>query len=354
VYRILVVNPGSTSTKIAAYGEEEPLFSENIPHPLEELKAFASINDQYGYRLKCVEESMARHNLTAEALACVVGRGGMLPPIKAGGYIVNAKMKDLLINGAIAPHASNLGGLIAAGIAEQAGIPAYIYDGVSSDEFEPIARVTGIPEIRRNSFCHVLNSKAIARKYAESLGKKYEDLSVIVAHLGGGVTVSAHKAGRIVDSLADDIGPFSPERAGSVPVLSLIDLIYDHPDIPKQDMMRKIRGMGGLRALLGTSDAMEIERRIDAGDKYAKLCYDAMIYQFAKGIGLLAATLKGEIDAVIITGGLAKAPYITEHLVEYVKFLGHVEVIKGEFENEALALGALRILRGEEQPHVMG
>jgi butyrate kinase len=277
----------------------------------------------------------------------------MLPPIKAGGYIVNAKMKDLLRNGAIAPHASNLGGLIAAGIAEPAGIPAYIYDGVSSDEFEPIARITGIPEILRYSFCHVLNSKAVARKYAESLGKRYEEISVIVAHLGGGVTFSAHKGGRIIDSLADDTGAFSPERAGSLPVLPLIDVIYDHPDIPKKDMMRKIRGMGGLKALLGTSDAVEIERRIEAGDEYAKLCYDAMIYQFAKGIGLLAPTLKGELDAVIITGGLAKAPYIVDKLIDYVKFLGHVEVIKGEFENEALALGGLRILRGEEQPHVM-
>jgi butyrate kinase len=199
----------------------------------------------------------------------------------------------------------------------------------------------------------VLNSKAVARKYAASLGKKYEEISVIVAHLGGGVTFSAHKGGRIVDSLADDTGAFSPERAGSLPVLQLIDVIYDHPDVPKKDMMRKIRGMGGLKALLGTSDVVEIERRIEAGDEYAKLCYDAMIYQFAKGIGLLAPTLKGELDAVIITGGLAKAPYITEKLIDYVKFLGHVEIIKGEFENEALALGGLRILRGEETPHVM-
>lgn len=349
-HRILVVNPGSTTTKIALYEDETQLWRQEMEHTLEELAGFDTIYDQFSFRKALVMEALDSHGVNTADLSCVVGRGGILPPIQAGGYVVDERMKQLLREGAIAPHASNLGGLIAAAIAEPAGKPVYIYDAVSADEFEDIARITGMPEILRYSICHVLNAKAVARKYAARMGKSYEKTRLIVAHLGGGITISAHKGGRIVDSLADDSGPFAPERSGSIPVLALIDMFYDSK-LTKKEMIKKVRGAGGLKALLGTSDCREVERRIQAGDERARLVYEALIYQVAKGIGLLAPVLKGNVDAVILTGGVAHSDYFTSRLKEYVGFIAPVEIIPGEFELEALALGGLRIVRGQEVPH---
>lgn len=347
-YLILVINPGSTSTKVALYEDENELFNSNCPHSAVELEGYDHLYDQFEMRHAVVLAEMEKCGYRLEALSAVVGRGGMLPPIKAGGYLVNDSMKSLIRGEQVEPHASNLGAVIADSIAAPLGIPAYIYDAVSADEMDELAHITGLPEVYRHSFCHVLNSRAVSREYARRVGKRYEDINVLVAHLGGGISISAHRKGRIIDSLADDNGPFAPERSGSLPLLSIIELCFSGK-YTKKEMKRKVRGMGGLKALLGTSDCREIERRIVQGDEKAKLIYDAQVYQIAKGIGLLSPMFKGELDAIILTGGLAFSSYITEETKAYVGFIAPVIVIPGEFEMEALAKGAYRILTGQEE-----
>lgn len=349
-YKILVINPGSTSTKIGLFEDEAELFRVNIEHPAAELEKFTSLYQQTDMRKAHVLDELEKRVHTVSELSCVVGRGGMLPPVDAGGYIVNKEMIDFLYSEKIPPHASNLGCIIAEAIAKPLGIPAYIYDAVSSDEFEPVARITGLKEVIRHSFCHVLNAKAAARAYAARIGKKYEELSLIVTHLGGGCTVSAHKNGRIIDSLADDNGPFAPERAGSLPLLPMIELCYSGRYTEKE-MKKLVRGMGGLKSLLGTSDCRKVEEMIKNGDKEAELVYQALAFQLAKGIGNLAPVLFGKIDAVIMTGGLANSKMLTGMISERVEFIAPVVVIPGEFELEALAAGGRRILSGEESVH---
>mgnify|MGYP000961833951 CR=1 FL=1 len=349
-YKILVINPGSTSTKIAVYNDEQILFSETINHSAEELAKHISLKDQFELRRDLLLEVLQKHKFDPAALDAVVGRGGQLPPVKAGGYVVNEAMKKRIIYGPIISHASNLGALLAAAVAKPFGIPAYIYDAVSADELKPVARVTGIPEIERQSFCHVLNSKATARKVAEGLGKKYEDMNFIVAHLGGGISISAHEKGKIVDVITDDAGPFSPERSGSVPLLYIVDMCYSGK-YSKQELLKKLRGMGGLQAHLGTHDCKKIEDMIEKGDEKAKLLYDAQAYQVAKGIGELSPTIDGKIDGIILTGGIAYSEMLTSLISERIGFIAPVYIVPGENELEALALGALRILRGEEEYH---
>ncbi len=349
-YLIFAVNPGSTSTKVALYENERLIFNENIEHDPYELEKYNGILNQYPYRKKVVLDCLNKHGYRPENLSCAVGRGGLFPPLKTGGYRVNDKMKKLILNEEIPEHASNIGALLADEIASMANAPAFIYDAVSANEFAPIAKITGMPEIVRKSFCHVLNSRAVSIKYAKSLGKRYEDMNLLVAHLGGGITFSVHEKGKIVDSLADDNGAFSPERTGSVPILDVISMCYSGKYTEKE-MKKKIRGMGGLRALLGTSDCRLIEKMISEGDRKAELVYDAQAYQIAKGIGLLSPVLKGNCDAIILTGGLAHSKLLTSKVKEYVSFIAPVETIAGEFEMEALALGGLRILRGEEITH---
>ena len=257
-------------------------------------------------------------------------------------------MRRTIESGKLISHASNLGALMAWEIAGPLKIPAIIYDAVSADHLSEVARITGIPEIRRESFCHVLNSRAMARRYAESQGKTYEEMRLLVAHLGGGISVSAHLCGSIVDVITDDGGPFSPERAGSIPILYIIDMCFSGK-YTKEEVIRKQRGNGGLKALLGTSDCREIERRIEQGDEYAKLCYQAQAYQIAKGIGNLAPALDCKIDAIILTGGVAYSKMLTGMVARYTEALAPVVVMPGENEMSSLALGMLRILRGEEQ-----
>ena len=343
---IFVINPGSTSTKVAMYSGEEELFSENIVHTSAELAKFGGIPAQLPFRLEAVLGCMERRGVDPKQLDIVMGRGGMFPPVKPGAYLVDDALCDLILHGEIEQHASNLGGVLARRIAEAAGVKAFVYDCVSVDELPPICKVTGIPEIQRQSFCHVLNSKAVARRYAESIGKRYEDLRCIVAHLGGGISLSAHMGGRIVDSIADDAGPFAPERGGCVPVLYIIDMCFSGK-YSRSDMIHKVRGMGGLRALLGTSDCREIESRIAAGDEKAKLIYDAMIFQIAKGVHMVSTILAGDIDAVILTGGVAFSKYVTDGVSSYISHFGKTVVIPGEFEMQALAEGGRRLLSGE-------
>lgn len=350
-YSILAINPGSTTTKIALYSDETLVFFDQAEHSDEDFAGFADILDQLDFRLEVILTMLQKHQVSLAELSAVVGRGGLLPPVNAGGYLVNEAMKNLILSGALSPHASNLGALLADKIAAPLSIPAYIYDSVASHEFKEIAMITGIPEYMRHSQCHVLNSKAMGRKVAEKHGKRYEDLNLIVAHLGGGISIGIHEKGRIVDSISDDAGPFSPERTGSLPLLYIVDLCYSG-QYTKRDMVRKIRGMGGIKAHLGTHDARKVEKMIAEGNEKAKLIYEAEAYQIAKGIGELAPVLNGDIDYIVLTGGLAHSKMMTDMITERVRYIAPVELMPGEVEMEALAYGALRILRGEETPSV--
>jgi len=347
-YLILAVNPGSTSTKIALYKNEEELFKESITHPQTEIEQIDSIVKQAPMRMKTVLDALNDHNYKVEDLSVVMGRGGLLPPINVGGYKVNDAMLDLIYGEKISQHASNLGAVIAYDIAKTAGVDAYIYDGESACEFPPVARITGMKEIERRSFYHVLNCRAVSMRYARSIGKTYNEINLLVTHLGGGITVGAHCKGKIIDSLADDNGPFAPERAGSLPLLDIIEMCYSG-EYSKKEMKSKVRGMGGLRSLLGTSDGREIQKMIEAGDERAILVMEAQAYQIAKGIALMSPALRGDCDAIIVTGGLAFNTFLIEDVKKYIGWLGEVVVLPGEFEMEALALGGLRILRGQEE-----
>ena len=264
--------------------------------------------------------------------------------------MVDDALADCLLHHTVFDHASNLGGLMAREFARPLGIPAYIYDAVTSDELLPEARVTGFKEVTRTSFCHVLNARAMGHKYAQAMGRSYEDMNLVIAHLGGGISISAHSHGRIIDSVSDDAGPFSPDRAGSLNMLYVVDMCYSGK-YTKAEMLKKLRGEGGMSALLGTHDCQEVERRIKAGDEWAALVYKAQALQIAKGVGIMLGCFTELIDAVILTGGLANSKMLTGMVIGYLHNLSRVVVLPGENEMEALALGALRILRGEEQPH---
>nr|WP_277998798.1 butyrate kinase [Moorella sulfitireducens] len=347
----MVINPGSTSTKIGLFENENEIFRREIEHPAQELARFPRVIDQIEFRKNTILQVLAEHNFEVKELSAIAARGGALPPVAGGAYTVNARMLEVLRSDKIPEHASNLAALIAYEIAAPLGIPAMIYDAVSTDEMDEIARISGMPEIERPSLSHVLNSRVVARKVAGSLNKEYRDVNVIVAHLGGGITITIHSGGRIIDVVSDDEGPFSPERAGRVPCRILIDLCYsgqyDH-----QTMRKKLRGRGGLIAYLGTSNAPEIEERIKNGDDYACLVYQAMAYQIAKAIGELATVVKGKVDRIAITGGLAHSKLLTGWIIERVSFIAPVQVYPGAFELEALASGCYRVLTGEEQAKV--
>ena len=304
-HRLLILNPGSTSTKAAVYDGERQTAMKNIVHTNQDLAPYPSLYDQLDYRVALVRGWLAQEGIDLSTLSAVVGRGGIIPNIVAGGYLVDDNLADCLRNYPVFDHASNLGGLMARAFAQPLGIPAYIYDAVTSDELVPEARVTGFKEVTRTSFCHVLNARATSHKYAETLGRRYEDMNLVVAHLGGGISISAHRHGRIIDSVSDDAGPFSPDRSGSLNMLYVVDLCYSGK-YSKKDMLKKLRGEGGMSALLGTHDCREIERRIQEGDEWAALVYQAQALQIAKGVGIMLGCFTELIDAVILTGGLAR------------------------------------------------
>ncbi len=347
--KVLAINPGSTSTKVAVFEDDKVLFTESLTHTDEELGQFEKVADEFDMRKEKILSILEVNNFDVNDLDGVVGRGGLLSNIHAGGYLVNEDLKKKLSSSETPEHASNLGGLISEAIASPLGIPAYIYDAVGADELEDIAKITGFPEFTRHSLCHVLNTKAMVRKYAQSVGKKNTQINALVAHLGGGISISAHKKGRIVDVITADGGPFSPERSGSVPLNYLLNMCFSG-EYTKAEIKKKIAGNGGMKAYLGTSDCREIEKMIDQGDEKAKKIYQAQAYQIAKGIGELAPVLKGDIDVIIITGGIAYSKMLTSMILEYINFLGKVEILPGENELESLAAGAIRILNGEEEP----
>lgn len=348
---LLIVNPGSTSTKIAVYNGEEPMFEQTLRHSADELKDFSRIIDQLQFRKEIILSFLREQRFDVKELAAVVGRGGILKPIPGGTYLVNELMAADLSAAVRGEHASNLGGIIAREIAGEQGIPAFIVDPVAVDELAPEARVSGLPEIERRSIWHALNQKAVVRRAAAELGTTYAAANFIGVHLGGGISVAAHCRGQAIDvnNALDGDGPFSPERSGGLPVGDLVGLCfsgrYSQPEIRK-----KIAGRGGLVAYLGTNDGQEIQTRIAAGDQQAELIYKAMAYQVAKEIGAAAVVLKGDVAAIVISGGLAHdSTYLVPWLSERVAFIAPLIVYPGEFEMLALAQGGLRVLASEEQ-----
>lgn len=348
MYKILAINPGSTSTKISVYEDEEELFVEVLRHSGEELSKFEHVQDQYSFRESVVKDVLANNKFDIKKLNAVVGRGGLLEAVKSGAYKVNECMVNRLKNKPFTEHASNLGALIAYDIARDAEINAYIYDSVAVDELQPYAKVTGIPEIERLSHGHALNMRAAAIKTSKKIGKDYSDCSFIVVHLGGGFTTSLHQGGRMIDIVGDEEGAFSPERSGGIQVRQLASFIMSWTG-DKKELKKKLRGNAGLKALLGTVDVREVEKMIEEGSEYAKLVYEAMAYQLAKGIGGLAAAAKGNVDRIILTGGIAYSKKFTDLVSDYVNFLAPVEILAGENEMESLTNGVLRVLRGQEE-----
>lgn len=348
MFKILAINPGSTSTKIALYEDEHEVLVKTLEHPSEEIEKYEKIVNQLEMRKEVVLEFLKDNGYDVNKLDAVVGRGGMLPPVKPGAYKVNDLMVHRLMNKPVIEHASNLGALIAYEIANSIGKPAYIYDSVKVDELSDVARISGMPLLPRTSTSHVLNSRAMAIKAAKKYNKKYSDMNFIVAHMGGGVSINVHEKGHIVDVIPDDEGPFSPERAGRVQQRALVDLCFSGK-YNKKEISKMQSGNGGLKAYLGTVDAREVEKMISDGNEEANLIYEAMAYQIAKGIGELSTVLKGKVDVIILTGGVAYSKLMTGWIKERVEFIAPVEIMPGENEMESLALGALRVLRKEEE-----
>ena len=349
-FRVLVINPGSTSTKVAVFDGTTPLCSGVLRHGAEELKQFSRIRDQFEFRSLLIEDQLAEHCIDAGTLDAVIGRGGLMRPVAGGVLAVDDAMLEDLEAAIAGEHASNLGALIGARIARRLGIPAFVADPIVVDEMDDIARVSGMPEIERISIFHALNQKATARRAARELGKAYADVNLIVAHMGGGITVGAHRRGRVVDvnnGLNGD-GPFTPERSGGLPAGQLVRLCYARR-YTEQEMLAKVTGKGGLVAYLGTSDGREVVKMINSGDPRALLIHTAMAYQVAKEIGAMATVLSGDVDAIVLTGGLAFDARFVSWITSRVSFIARVFVYEGEDEMEALRDAALRVLSGEEE-----
>ncbi len=346
-FTILAINTGSTSTKAAVYYDDRPALELSLSHSAEELARFDSIPSQAEWRKGLILKALEEKNIAIDSLSAVIGRGGLLRPIESGVYIVSEQMVEELRT-TPRQHASNLSAPIAAQIAAMCGVKAYIADPVVVDEFMDLARHSGIKQIPRRSIFHALNQKATARLYAEQIGTPYEELNLIVAHLGGGISVAAHKKGRVIDcnNALDGEGPISPERAGTIPAGDLIDLCYSGRYSQKEAHALLV-GKGGLMSLMGTNSVKELVQRADEGDDEAKLAVDVMIYTVAKHIGAMAVTLRGEVDAILLTGGIAHSKAITGAISDYCRFLAPIEIYPGENELEALAMNALRVLRGE-------
>ena len=346
----LIINPGSTSTKISVFEDETLLFEETLRHSTEEISQYASIVDQKDFRKNIIVNLLNEKNFDIKSLNVVVGRGGMLKPIPGGTYAVtDALLEDLKI-GKQGQHASNLGGILAREIGDSIGVPSYIVDPVVVDELMPIARYSGVPELPRTSVFHALNQKAVAKRYAKEKGVPYESLNLVVVHMGGGVSVGAHDKGRIVDvfNALDGDGAFSPERAGAVPSGALIKMCFSG-QYTEKEVYKKIVGGGGFNAYCGTNDMRDVEKMADAGDAHAIEVRDAFILQMAKDIGSMACVLSGKIDQIIVTGGIAYDKAVVAGLKERCEWMAPFTVYPGEDELLALTQGALRVMNGEEE-----
>jgi len=351
-FKILAINPGSTSTKVALYEDERPLLDMTLRHTHEELARFHAISEQMEWRRDMVLQGVEKHGFSISDLSAVIGRGGLTKPMKGGIYEVNEAMEYGLRHPWM-QHACNLGGLIAHEIARKAGVKAYIADPGVVDEMDEMVHLTGLPQIRRISIFHALNQRAIARAHAHRMGRAYEDMNLIVVHLGGGISVGAHRKGVVVDNnnALNGDGPFAPERSGTLPTVSLVDMCFSG-EYTREQMLKMLAGKGGLMAHLGTNSVIAVVERIEAGDEHARLVLDAMCYNVGKQIGAMAAALSGEVDGILLTGGIAHSEYVVERIRRQCEFLAPVTVYPGENEMQALMENALAVLRGEMTPQV--
>lgn len=349
---ILAINPGSTSTKVALYNSNKHIFTEVIKHSVEDINKFDKVTDQYGFRKEIILEKIKKHGIKLESISCIISCGGLIRPIASGVYYINNEMIKDLKGNLLGEHASNLGGLLAHDIA--ATLPdtkAFIADPVVVDELSDIARFSGHPHIDRHSIFHALNHKAIGRHHAEKSGMKYEDLNLIIVHLGGGISVGAHKKGRVIDvnDALNGEGPFSSERSGGLTALSLAKLCFSG-NYSYKDIKKMVIGHGGIVAYLGSNNIQEISESIDNGDKRSRKILDAMSYQVCKEIGAMGAVLKGEIDAILLTGGIAHCKKVTDFISSQIGYLAPVNIYPGEDEMLALAQNGLRVMNGEIKP----
>ena len=350
-YRLFTINPGSTSTKIALFENDTVLFAANVSHDAAKLKEFPEISDQFPYRKETILGELAKNNISLEGIDAFVGRGGGLVALEGGTYTINETLLHHSRIGFTVKHPATLGSQLAHDFATTYGGKAFVVNPPDVDEFDLIARVSGLSDVARESRGHPLNQKEVGMRYAFDTGKRYEDLNLVISHIGGGVSVTAHRKGRMID--ANDVingdGPMAPTRAGAIPATAIIKMCYSGK-YTEREMYDRITKNGGIVDHLGTSDVREIQERIKNGDTYAKLIYDAMIYQIGKNIGAYATVLKGNVDAILLTGGIANDAYLVEQITDMVKYIAPVKVYAGEFEMEALASGALRVLTGQEQP----
>lgn len=349
---ILAINPGSTSTKIAVYHNAKPVFLKNILHDPKELSKYKRISDQYEFRKNIILKELKNSHLDIEDMEVIVGRGGLIHPIESGVYNINDRLRHDLLEGVMGEHASNLGGLIAIDIAKDLpNCKAFIADPVVVDELQDVARIAGHPRFQRFSIFHALNQKATARAYSRLMNRKYEELNLVIAHLGGGVSVGAHRKGKVIDvnQALDGEGPFSPERSGTLPAGALVKLCYDGT-LTLDEMKRMITGEGGYVAYLGTNSAYEVELLAQEGDEKASLIQDGMSYQIGKEIASMCAVLHGDVDAIILTGGISHNPMVVEYIKKMVSFIAPVVIYPGEDEMHALAMNGLMVLKGEIKP----
>lgn len=349
----LIINPGSTSTKLGVFEDETLLFEETLRHSTEEIAKYASIFDQKDFRKDLILKFLEEKGVDVKSFNVIVGRGGLLKPIPGGTYAVTDDLLEDLKIGKQGQHASNLGGVLAREIADTIGVPSYIVDPVVVDELIPIARYSGVPELPRISIFHALNQKAVAKRYAKESGKAYDTLNLIVVHMGGGVSVGAHEKGKVIDvfNALDGDGAFSPERAGGVPVGGLIKMCFSG-EYTQAEVYKKLVGNGGFNAYLNTNDMRDVGKMIADGDAHADEVREAFILQIAKDIGSMACVLKGKVDQIVITGGIAYNKDVVDKITERAGFIAPVTVYPGEDELLALAQGALRVLNGEEKAMV--
>lgn len=346
----LIINPGSTSTKIGVFEDETLLFEETLRHSTEEILQYATIVDQKDFRKAIIVDLLKEKNFDIHQLNVIVGRGGLLKPIVSGTYAVSDELLKDLIEGRQGQHASNLGGILAKEIADSIGVPAYIVDPVVVDELIPIARYSGLKEIPRKSIFHALNQKAVAKRYAKEIGKPYDELRLIVVHMGGGVSVGAHEYGKIIDvfNALDGDGAFSPERAGGVPSGELIKMCFSG-QYTEKEVYSKLVGKGGITSYLGTNDMRDVEKLVEQGDEAATEVQRAFVFQVAKDIGAMACVLNGKVDQIIITGGIGYDKGVVNSLKERAQWIAPFTVYPGEDELLALVQGGLRVMNGEEK-----
>ncbi|HWR39393.1 MAG TPA: butyrate kinase [Patescibacteria group bacterium] len=352
--RVLAVNPGATSTKFAVFAGIEVLLKKTMEHQGTELSQFHRVFDQVEYRMELILAALREADIALDSLDAVVGRGGLLKPLQGGTYRVNAAMLQDLEKAERGEHASNLGGVLAYRLASRCGanVPAFIVDPVSVDELEPVARISGFPGLSRVSMAHALNMKAVARKVAAELGKTYGEMNLVVAHLGTGVSLAAHYRGRMIDIVdGKEEGPFAPDRSGGLPASQLVRLCFSG-QYTFEELKKRLFGSGGIYAYLGTKDIREVEKRAAAGEEQAEILLQALCYQVAKEIGALSTVLSGQVDRIILTGGMAYSKRVVEMVSRRVQFIAPVAVVPGEEELESLAAGALRVLNREEEPHI--